>query len=670
MKKQTALLVITLLIMNSMHAQKQILTPELLWKLGRVGLENVSPDGKIVVYSVARYTLATNKRETNLFAVMASGEKVMQLTTGENACENVRFRPDGKKMGYLNKGLLYEMNLDGSDSKKLSDQEMGGFEYSPDGKNILYLDDVKYFKDALDIYPDLPLAKAKIIDDLMYRHWKSWDDMKRSNVFYMACENGVVSGKAVNIMEGEPYHAPMKPDGGIEQMCWSPDGKSIVYTSRKLNGKAEALSTNSDIYQYDLAKKTTKNISEGMMGYDLEPSFSPDGRYLAWLSMERAGFEADRTRIFVYDTKDGSRKELTKGYDHEAHHLQWAADSKGIYFINIEQGTKQICYLATDGSPVRVITKGLHDYVSLVVRGNTLIAGKQSMSAPTELYRVDKTTGKDAKLTSVNEDLWSSTKRAEVRKRMVKTTDGKEMLVWMILPPDFDPKKKYPTLLYCQGGPQSPVSQFFSYRWNFQLMANNGYIIVAPCRRGMPGFGQAWNDDISKNWGGQVMQDLLSAIDDASKETFVDKDKLGAIGASFGGYSTFWLAGNHNKRFKTFITHAGIFNFESMYGTTEEMWFENWEKGGAYWEEPKPKAYSASPHLFVKNWDTPMLVIHGEKDFRVPISEGIQGFQALQLKGIPSRFLYLPDEGHHVLQPQTSVLWNRVFFEWLDKYLK
>jgi dipeptidyl aminopeptidase/acylaminoacyl peptidase len=463
----------------------------------------------------------------------------------------------------------------------------------------------------------------------------------------------------------------MNPHGGNEHIAWSHDSKTLAYTSKKKNGKDFATSTNSEIYLYDLATGTTTNLTEGMAGYDVEPLFSPAGGMIAWLSMERDGFEADRNRIFVQELATGKKTELTKGFDQNASHLSWSKDGATLYFISGIRGTEQAYSVDVKTAKITRLTEGTHNYNSIAQAGEFLVGQQCSMSFPTELWTVDPKTGKQTPLTRINESILKGVEWGGVRERIVKTTDGKDLLAWVIYPPNFDPNKKYPTLLYCQGGPQSQVSQFFSYRWNFQLMAANGYIVVAPNRRGLPGFGQAWNDAISGDWGGQAMKDYLSAIDDVAKEPYVDKDKLGCVGASYGGYSAYMLAGMHQKRFKAFIAHCGLFNLESWYPATEELFFANWDMKGPYWTNPQPKSYAQfSPHNFVQNWDTPILVIHGEKDFRVPVGEGMQAFGAAQIKGIPSRFLYFPDEGHWVTGAQNGVLWHRVFYEWLDRWLK
>jgi dipeptidyl aminopeptidase/acylaminoacyl peptidase len=651
-----------------MMAQNPLMNPETLWQLGRVGLEDVSPDGKTILYTITRYDLEKNKGQSDIFSIAEDGTNLKQLTQSEASEENVQVRPDGKKMAFLRDGLLYEMDLDGKNEVKISDIEMNGFAYSPDGKKLLYIADVKYLKDTKDQYPDMPNAKIKIIDGLMYRHWKSWEDYKRSNVFVAEYTDGRV-GASKNIMN-EPFDCPLQPMGGMEQIAWSKNGKYIAYTCKKANGTAAAISTNSDIFLYNVENGFTKNITEKNLGYDMNPSFAPNGRYIVYNSMQTPGYEADKNRMMLYDIELGVSTDLTEKHDRDSESMTWSADGKEIYFISGADGTQHIFVMNPLTKKIRQITSGLNDYNGFKVAGKNLVGIRVSMTEPAELFAVETSNGVTRQITTTNQSVWNPIKKATIQKKMVKTTDGKEMLVWHVLPPDFDPKKKYPTLLYCQGGPQSHLGQFWSYRWNPQLMASMGYIVVAPCRRGMPGFGTEWNAQISQDWGGQCMKDYFSAIDDAAKLPYVNADKLGAVGASFGGYSVFWLAGHHEKRFKAFIAHAGIFNFESMYGTTEELFFENHEKGGAYWDTPRPKSYDSSPHLSVAKWDTPILVTHGEKDYRVPISEGMQAFQAAQLRGIPSKFLWLPDEGHWIGNPQSSVVWQREFFGWLDKWLK
>lgn len=672
MMKQAFYIALVLCIdLQVSFGQNTNLTPELLFKLGRVSLDNISPDKKTILYGVTFYNLKENKGNRDLYLQAINSNTPVKLTSQPGNEVNARFTPDGKRVAYLFKSNLWEINLDGTNAHKLSDTEMSGFEFSPDGSNILFTADVKYDKTTQDKYPDLPLATGKVIDDLMYRHWDSWEDGNYSNVFYQNYNSGNLSGTPTNIMN-EGFDTPLQPDGGIEQIAWSSDGKKIAYTCKKKSGKEYAISTNSDVYLYDLQTKETVNLTEKNLGYDMNPSFSKDGKYIAWSSMERDGYESDKHRIMMMDLSDPLRtmNDITKTSTAEAGDPVWSADSKRIYFNLNDQGTVQMAYYDLALGRIIKMTNGVQNYNGFVVANDFIVAEKTTMSQPQELVKINQD-GSESAFTNVNTNLWNTIKKGEVKKRIVKTKDGQNMQVWVIYPTDFDPGKKYPTLLYCQGGPQSTINQFFSYRWNFQLMANNGYIIVAPNRRGVPSFGQEWNEEISGDYGGKPMQDLLSAIDDVAKEPYVDKDKLGAVGASFGGYSVYWLAGNHKGRFKTFIAHAGMYNITSWYGTTEESFFANWDQKGAYWNTPTPKGFDKfSPHLFVGNWDTPILVIHGEKDFRVPISEGMQAFNAAKLRGIPSKFLYFPDENHWVTSPQNSVMWQREYFEWLDTYLK
>ncbi len=658
------------LVVLNVSAQSQRLNPELLWKLGRVSLECVSPDGRYAVYGVQRYDVDANKGTRVLYSLDLGAGTLRALTPEDKSASDAEFHPDGKRLGFLLDGKLCEVSREGSPIRRVSDIEMNGFHYAPKGDHILFVQEVKLDKTPAEIYPDLPKTSARLMEGLFYRHWKSWHDYRYSNIFYVPYSDTGLEGTPVNIMN-EPFDSPLRPMGGMEQITWSPDGRFIVYTCRKQSGTAEAQSTNSDIYVYELVSGKTLNFTEDLPGYDLDPFFSPDGRYFCWTSMERSGFEADRTRLMMLDTRTQIRTELTAGWDYECNHPRWAADGQSVYFLSSKDFTYQLFQLTIQDRKIRQITTGLHDYTAFKVAGSYLVAQRNTMSEPAEIYAVDPSNGTARRMTNVTTDLWDSIEKGKVERRTVRTGDGKDMNVWVVLPPGFDASKKYPALLYCQGGPQNALSQFFSYRWNLQLMAANGYVVIAPCRRGMPGSGQAWCDAISGDWGGKPMQDLLDAADALAKEPWVDETRMGAVGASFGGYSVYWLAGKHNKRFKAFISHCGLFNLESFYGTTEEVWFPQFDFEGAYWQTPLPAAYrDFSPHRFVQNWDTPILVMHNELDFRVPISEGMQAFQAAQLRGIPSRFVYFPDEGHWMSKPQNSILWQREFFGWLDRYLK
>ncbi len=678
-------IIILLFFFASTHSNAQKLTPELLWKLGRVSDPKISVDGKTVLYNVRTYDVAENKGQSDIYSISTISGDAINITKSKDDESAARWRPDGKKIGFLandKDGVtqLWEMNADGTQRAQVSSftSDISNFQYSPIGNMIWFTSDVKVDKTTQDLYPDLPKATGRIYDDLMYRHWTSWEDGAYSHVQIVGYDNGKIVGQSIDLQPNERYDTPLQPNGGDEQITWSPDGKFVAYTCKKLFGKAYAVSTNSDVYLYDIANKKTTNISEGILGYDVNPRFSPDGTKLQWLSMATAIYEADRNRIMQLDFKTNQKVELTKGFDYSVENAEWSADGKMIYFICGINATDQLWSLDLDpknSKPIHQITNDIGDHQAFtfatVGKTTTMITAMMSISMPTELFKINLKDGTSSQLTFTNKDLLAPIKMGKVVKRMVTATDGKQILTWVIYPPDFDPAKKYPTLLYCQGGPQSTVSQFFSYRWNFQLMAANGYIIVAPNRRGLPSFGTEWNQEISGDWGGQCMKDYLSAIDDASKEPYVNKDRLGAVGASFGGYSVYWLAGHHEKRFKTFIAHCGVFDLKSMYGTTEETWFPDYDLGGPYWQSPTPKSYEKfSPIDFVKNWDTPILVIHNEKDFRVPLGQGMEAFAAARLQDIPARFFCFPDEGHWVQKPQNSILWQRVYFDWLDKYLK
>lgn len=651
------------------------LTPELLWKFGRVADMQLSPSGKQVLYLVTRYDAKTDKKHTWIYTISSEGGQPVNLTEGMPSCSNPRWIDD-KTIAYLSKDKdtmrIWKMNADGSDKMIVSEnqKDINGFEFAPTGKRLFYLQDVKTDSTTQDRYPDLPLAKGLVFDDLMYRHWDSWSDYSCSHIFIADYDQGKISGDT-DILDGEPYDSPLPPYFDAADIAWSPDGVKLAYSCKKLTGKDFAVSTNSDIYIYDIDGKITENITEGMMGYDRYPVFSPDGNKLAFMSMETPGYEADKERLFLYDFTSRSRTYLTRNLDQNAGNFAWSDDSKKIYFISGIQATYQVYEILPESREIRPVTKGKHDYTSFAVKSKVMTGTKTTFSMATEIFRIDPETGAETQLTFTNKNIYDVIKSGKVEEKWVRTTDGKDMLVWVLFPPDFDASKKYPALLYCQGGPQSAVSQFFSYRWNLQLMAANGYIVVAPNRRGLPTFGQEWNAQISGDYGGQNIKDYLSAIDALKKEPYVDSDRLGAVGASYGGYSVLYLAGMHEKRFKAFIAHCGMFNLESQSSGTEEMFFVQHDLGGYYWDKPKPKSFTQfSPHLYVDKWDTPIMLVTGANDFRIPYTESLQAFNIAQLRGIPSKLLFYPDESHWVLKPQNSILWQREFFGWLDMWLK
>ncbi len=657
--------------------ESDLMTPEILWSFGRLGDVRVSPDGKEIIYGITYYSKEQNKGNRDLYKMDLATKKVSRLTRTAASEYNACWRPDGKKIAFLRavSGSLqmWEMNPQGHNLRQITDIEGGisGFQYSPDGKKLLFVKEVKVEPDVHDLYPDLDKTTGRIMHDLMYRHWDTWVDTY-SHIF-VADYNGDLIKSAQDIMKGEPYDSPQKPFGGMDEIAWTPDSKAIAYTCKKLKGKAYTLSTNSDIYLYNLQDKTTVNLTIEIPGYDVVPVFSPDGSKMAWQSMARDGYESDKNRLFVRDMSTGVSVDYTLHFDQNVHSLLWDENGENIFFTSDWHGSFDIYELNLKENKIRKITEGVHNYRSLALAGGQLIATRQSMSMPTEIYAVNTKDGSATQLSFINKDLLDQLEMGKVEARWVNTTDGKKMLTWVIYPPHFDKNKSYPALLYCQGGPQSMVSQFWSYRWNFQMMAANGYIVVAPNRRGLPGFGQAWNEQISGDYGGQNMKDYFSAIDSLKKEPFIDENRLGAVGASYGGFSVYWLAGHHQKRFKAFIAHDGIFNLEQQYLETDEMWFANWDLGGPYWDKDNKiaqRTYANSPHKFVDKWDTPIMVIHSEKDYRIVASQGMAAYNAAVLRGIPAEYLYFPDENHWVLHPQNGILWQRRFFAFLDKWLK
>lgn len=696
----------TMIDKSNIKLESDLMTPEALWAMGRIGGAEASPDGKTIVYQVGYYSVKENKSRQVIYTISRDGKTQKKLTPAGKSQSDATWIANGKRIAFLQDGQIWSMAADGSDCKQLtkSSTDIEGFKFSPDEKSVILIKSIAYNGSIKKNPDDLPLATGRLVTDLNYRHWDHYVESIPHPFLAKVTENGIDEG--IDIMKDEPYECPMAPFGGIEQLNWSPDSKTIAYTCRKKEGVEYATSTDSDIYLYDVNTGKTTNICKPAnyrpmaydptksmknqainkqngdynLGYDVNPTFSPDGKYIAWQSMARDGYESDRNRLCIYNIADKTKKYVTESFDSNVDSYCWTADSKKLYFTGCWHACINLYQTDLSGKVVQ-LTDDIADFgsISLANNGNTLLASRHSMSQADELYIVNP--GKNIKKTSVtqltyeNKHIYDQLQMGEVRKQWIKTTDGKDMLCWIILPPHFDETKKYPTLLYCEGGPQSPVSQFWSYRWNFQIMAAHGYVIVAPNRRGLPGFGSEWNEEVSGDWTGQCMKDYLSAIDYATANLpYVDKDRLGAVGASFGGFSVYYLAGHHNKRFKCFIAHDGAFNLESMYTDTEEAWFSNWEYEDAYWNkdlsENAKRTYENSPHRFVDNWDTPILCIHGEKDYRINANQGFGAFNAARMKGIPAELLIFPDENHWVLKPQNGILWQRTFFNWLDRWLK
>ena len=661
---------------NTAVPENDLLSASVLNSFGRVSDPQVSPDGKQIVYGVSYISVEQNKSNRELFVMDTDGSNNRQITfTPENE-SNARWL-DNDRILFLSQGKLWLMRADGTAKKQVkgTERRIAGFSLSPNKNKILYISYVPTGTRPTDLDPSLDQATGRIIDDLMYRHWDCFVE-EIPHTFVASFDGASISGEE-DLLEGLPYELPTLPFGGMGELSWSPDGTAVAYSCRKLTGAEYAVSTNTDIYLRNLDTGTEVNLSEGMMGYDTAPLFSPCGEFLVWSSMERDGYEADKNRLMLYSFKDGSIKDLTARFRYNVSQAAWMPDSKGLYFTSLSEGVQHVFVLDLSTEKINQVTNGLYDCGSIQVIGNTeegqqLIGTYVSLSMPSELVSINPTSGEYTQLSHENKHLLDALTMGRVEERWVTTTDYKKMLMWVVYPPHFNPQEKYPVVLFCTGGPQGTLSQSWSYRWCHQLIAANGYIVLLPNRRGTTAFGKEWTEQISGDYPGQNMQDYLSAVDHIKREPFVDGTRIGAVGASYGGYSIFQLAGYHKERFAAFIAHAGIFNQEHMYMTTEEVFFPHWDNGGAPWDNnPVAKRhYALSAHKRVQHWDRPILITHGELDYRVPVDQAMAAFNAARLNGVPAKMLLFPDENHWILKPQNNMLWNRVFFDFLDTYLK
>ena len=722
MKKLFTLAVIAFTMLGSTKAQEtevigksniklnsRMMTPEAMWAMGRIGATEASPNGDEVVYQVGYYSVKQNKSHQVICIMDADGANNKQLTTSSKSETDPTWL-DAETIAFISGGEIWTMKADGNNRRQVSktDGNVEGFKFSPDRSKVIILKSLPFHEIIKKNPDDLPKATGRRVTDLMYRHWDHYVESIQHPFVFSVGDGFAIAGNGTDILEGEPYECPMEPFGGIEQLAWSNDSKQIAYTCRKKTGLEYSISTDSDIFLYNIDTKTTRNLCKpanyvapkvdptrtlaiqsvndkenlkNNVGYDQNPQFSPDGKYIAWLSMERDGYEADLNRLCICDLQTGEKRYIDWQSDVDA--FCWAPQKDKqakLFFLSVWHGCVNM-YSVTQKDEVKQLTEDWADWTSLQLAndGKRILATRQSLSAPTDIYMV--TPGKSIEKTKIeqlsfeNKHILDQLTFGKMQQRWVTTSDGKQMLVWVMLPANYEEGKKYPTLLFCEGGPQSPVSQFWSYRWNFQIMAANGYVVIAPNRHGLPGFGQEWKEEISGDWTGQCMQDYLAAIDDAADNLpFVDKNRLGAVGASFGGFSVYYLAGIHEKRFKAFIAHDGAFNLAAMYTETEENWFSNWEYDDAYWNKDRTanadRTYKNSPHLFVDKWDTPILCIHGEKDYRINATQGMSAFNAARMRGIEAELLIFPDENHWVLKPQNGILWQRTFFDFLNKHLK
>ncbi len=663
----------------SVDVQDGRVTPEVLEAFGRINEAIPSPDGSKVIFTIGYESIEQNASNAEIYIMNIDGSEMKQLTETPSSESNLRWIENGKKIAFVckdpdtSKPQIFTINPDGSEYKRLTKLEGGVtcFEFSPTGDKVVMGSSIAADDRDSTLYNGLPLTTGRVVNDLMYKHWDEW--VTEIPHPFVADYKGGNIGEAKDIMQGEPYECPMKPFGGAESFAWSPDGKWLVYVSRKLTGKEYANSTDSNLYLYDMTTGKTTCLTADNPGYDTDPMFSPDGKTLAWLSMATPQFESDKKRLMVMDMSTKTKKDLTENWDYWPEGMTWTPDSKSIFFNAYHQGTMPVYKMDVASARIDTIATGIWDYLGLHAVGNDTVLGlRHSMSRPNEVFTASA--GKVKDISTVNDELLKKLKLGSVKLEWIPTTDGKKMATWVILPPDFDPNKKYPAILYCQGGPQQAVSQFWSYRWNFMIMASNGYIIIAPNRRGLPGFGTEWNRQISGDYGGQNMKDYFAAVDYMKENaSYIDPARIGAIGASYGGFSVYWLAGHHEGRFAALVAHAGIFNMEAQYLETEEMWFANFDMGGAPWDKENTIAqntFANSPHKFVDKWTAPILVTVGELDYRILASQGMMAFNAAKLRGLEAEMLVFPDENHWILKPQNAVLWQRTFFQFLDKYLK
>ncbi|MDX9811408.1 MAG: S9 family peptidase [Bacteroidales bacterium] len=654
-------------INNELTAEEKeagLMTPEIMWKFGRLGSFALSPDGKTVLYTVTRTDLATEKSLTEIFSQNTEGGDPVKLTEGGGS--SPQWFDEGKKIAFVREGRLMTMNADGSEQAQIDGlDDFESFRISPSDKRIFFSRRVKIDQTANEKH-GFEEARVRIINDLMYRHWDSWSDYSYSHIF-VASFNGNTVTDEKDIMEGQRFNSPTAPYYEESEIAWSPDSRYLAYTVKRLYGRDDAVSTNTDIILYEISSGKEINISEGNRGYDRYPVFSPDGSKIAYQSMERDGYESDLDRIFVYDRESGSRTWVSRGWDFDAENLAWFNEGT-LYFTCAYLGTSQIFKINLSDNRVDKVTEGNHDLGPIRLNSGTLISGIMSYSMAPELAAVDPVSGTIRQVSSINGEIYKHIRMGRSEEKYIRTSDNKDLQMWIVYPPDFDPSVRYPALVFCNGGPQSSLGQFWSYRWNFQMMAAKGYIVIAPNRRGNKGFGQAWKEQISGDYGGANIRDYLDATDAMAGEKYIDSERMGAVGASYGGYSVFYLAGAHAGRYKAFIAHCGMFNFTSWYGTTEELWFPDKDIEGPYWNSPR--SYMYSPHLKADEWDTPILIITGANDFRIPYTQSLEAFQAAQLNNIPSRLLFFENETHFVLRPQNSVIWQREFFEWLDSYMQ